>query len=561
MSVVWGATGVAFEYPTCYRVENRVLTLRAAVLLLAALALLWLTATDPPQSVAATLSRVERGSAWPHVTMAFFLMALAALDLIRVARQQRIRLGEGQPGPLAPELALQSSGTSSGGDWLKEAVESGKFAEPALRGHYERLLLALNRHIACASVDLQAYLRVRLAQVLFVAGLSGFLGLTWALFPASPALPAVALLAAVLLTAHVVYCAWIAEQAPGWKAELAVLVVTVIAVAGLIWLGPRLPQAPVLQGAELPRAVMLLFACVSLVEVLALFAARAQVDPLPSVGREGNRASAEFVAGVGRVVEEVDNELMRRWTEGVPNRRFIRRWPASGAEQGGGHEALVLEETQPGLPAKDRERLPPQPWRRSAWLLALVVAGLLATMAGAVVWTRLAAALLESAASPWGSAAIAVVLVLVGGYAVRVGHFLWSRVEVESTLYLVELWAVAKDKEPAATTRRTRLLVRVEQIRSVFFLAATPRLGSRRPLRVSGDLPSAESFLRQVDYFVGRTGTAPDPRAKRSEADVAEPPVTPRKLSGQWAARFCVACGTPRPEIARFCLHCGAPLN
>lgn len=555
MSVVWGATGLAFEYPTCYRVENRVLTLRAGVLLLAALALLWLTATDPPQSIAATLARVERGSAWPHVTMAFLLMALAAVDLIRVARQQRIRLGEGQPGPLAPELPLQSTGISSGGEWLKEALESGSFSEPPLRGNYGAALKAVSRHIACAPVDLQAYLRVRVAQLLFVVGLTVVLGISWMLFSTSPALPLVALLTATLLGAHVLYCAWIADEAPGWKAEVSMLVFTALAAAGLIWLGPRLPQVSALQLAELPRAVLLLLVCMVLVEVLALFAARTQVDALPSIGREGNQAAAEFDAGVTRVVEEVDNELMRRWTEGVPNRRFIRSWPTLEAELArGGH---ALEETQPSLPAQARERLPAQPLGRSALLLVLGTSGLLATLAGAFLWTRLAAALLESAATPWGPAAIAVVLVLLGGYAARVGHFLWSRVEVESTLYLIEVGTVGKDKLNPPLGRGTWLRVRVEQIKSVFFLAARPRLGSRRPLRVVGDQPSAEKFLRQVDYFVGRTGTAPEPRAKqRHEAEAAPAPRT----GAQWASRFCVACGAPRPEMARFCLNCGAPL-
>lgn len=554
MSVVWGATGLSFEYPTCYRVENRVLTLRAGVLLLGALALFWLTAADPPQSVAATLTRVERGSAWPHVTMAVFLMGLAVIDLIRVARQQRVRLSEGKPGPLAAELPLQSSGVSSGGEWLKEAIESGAFAEPMMRGHYGWALRAVSPRVGCAPVDLQAYLRVRIAQAIFVAGLVAVLGIGWAVFPASPALPVLALLMATLLGAHVIYCAWIADDAPGWKAELGVLAFTAVAAAGLVWLGPRLPQAPTLQLAELPGAVMLLLASVGLLEVLALFAARAQIDALPSVGREGNQASAEFDAGAARVVEEVDNELMRRWTEGVPNRRFIRRW--AGVEVEPAQNGLALEETQPALPAKDRERLPAQPLRRSAVLLALVMAGLLVTLVGVAVWMRLATALLESAAAPWGPASIAVVMVLVGGYAVRVGHFLWSRVEVESTLYLVELGAVLKGKPSAAPGRGTRLRVRVEQITSVFFLAATPRLGSRRPLRVAGDQPSAEKFLRQVDYFVGRSGTAPEPRGKRPQPEASSAP----KPSVQWAARFCVACGTPRPEMARFCLSCGAPL-
>ena len=38
MSYVWGTQGIGFEYPTCYRIENRFLTLRAAALFLLILA-------------------------------------------------------------------------------------------------------------------------------------------------------------------------------------------------------------------------------------------------------------------------------------------------------------------------------------------------------------------------------------------------------------------------------------------------------------------------------------------------------------------------------------------
>jgi hypothetical protein len=41
MSFQWSQQAPAFEFPTCYRTENRFLTLRAALLFLLALVILW----------------------------------------------------------------------------------------------------------------------------------------------------------------------------------------------------------------------------------------------------------------------------------------------------------------------------------------------------------------------------------------------------------------------------------------------------------------------------------------------------------------------------------------
>lgn len=556
MSHVWGANGLAFEYPTPYRVENRFLIIRAGVLIVCALALFWLTGTDAPTpTLTMALNKIERGSTWPHVLAAFVLLVLAGVDLVRAARQRKLLLGSGQPGPLAPELPPHATGTSSGGEWLLSAINTGCFPEAQLEGSYRSILRRMAPQLAYAPAGLQVYLRVRVAQLMAAAGLALVLGAAWAVAPKSPGVPVVALWLGALLSALVAYSAWLADDAPGPATVVAVWVIGAVGSGLLLWVGGRIPQVGLLASAGLPRAAAMLLLCAGVVNLIALLAARAQAVNRPIIDAGPPGATAELSTTEARLASEVDNELIRRWTDGVPNRRFVRRFHSPEAGQG-----IVLEESQPTLPVSSRDRLPPLPWSSRLWLLLLLVLALLLSLGGGIVWISMASALIESADSPWAGAALAAVLIGVGGWCTRIGHLPAGRIEVRSTLNLFEFMARAEPVASEEVHQRQRLRVRVWGMSSYFFGGSLTNFGGRGLLRMTGDVAAAQRFVEHIGDYVYRSsphavGQDVKPAKLHQQAPLERDPVARAQ------ARFCATCGTPRLQGARFCLHCGAPLR
>lgn len=577
MSYVWGAAGPAFEYPTCYRIENRFLTLRAATLFLLGLALLWLVLSDPapPQGAALLRGKVERGSWVPHLVAAIGLVMLGVMDAVAAARQQQVRLGEGQPAPVASELSYHVSGASPGAAWLMQAVKDGRFAQQEVGGAYRRLLRGLARHVASAPNALQAYAQTRLAQLLFLGGLMVVLGLTWLVAGQKPGWPLAAMLLGMVAVAQLGYSRWISSRVPGPLAISIVVMVVAFAVVSLAWFAGVLPQVVKLKELALPQAVLGLLVALAVIEAAALMAARAQLDVKPSADVAVADDAASLQVDAARLMQEVDSELVRRWVDGVPNRRYVRRGADELKIDGDDATVMVLEESQPTLPANQRERLPAQPFKRRAWLLALAILGLLLTTAGGVMWVRMASALLADAASSWAGAATALALVLAGGYAVRAGHLVWSRIEVESTLYLVRCGqavnTAAAGKPPTVTGAPAaaagaggalHLQLRTVRAVSVFYAAADHTLGSRRLVRLVGDRATAQSFIKQVQGFASRamvnTSQMPEARARGGTAAAGAASAPAAALRG--APRYCPGCGTPVLQGARFCQHCGNSL-
>lgn len=557
MSYVWGTQGVGFEYPTCYRIENRFLTLRGGLLLLGALVVLWIALSDPDPVTAASslITRPEQGSPLPHLIASAMLLVLGVLDLVVAARQRRVLLVPGQPASLAHELSRQASGTSADAGLLQRLIGSGHWSPPGLKGSFAGALRWLSERTALAPVGLQDFMRMRLGHLLFAAAMLVVLALTWAPLAGSASLPIAALLYAGLAAALAARSAWISKSAPGpWALAIAVATVTVVGVL-LTLLGDRLPQVGRLRQLELPLATALTLASMLLIEALGLMAARAQLAGPPQASLSKAEASTELTTEPTRLMQEVEREMHRFWADGVPNRRHVWEPPAADGQ------ATLLEESQPQALPERAEREGGDS-RARPWLLTLDTLGLAMTLLGIGLWVRLAYLHIQNAASSWASAAPAVVLVIAGGYALRVAHLLWSRTEVESLLVAVDFKPV--DARPSPLPERPLVLrTRVARLRSVFYIGADHVLGSRTLLRISGDESSARRFVDQVRAYAERS--AYDPGLAMRASAVATPPRAPQPqpshapalAPGRAQARFCHACGTPLLQSARFCQNCG----
>jgi hypothetical protein len=560
MSYVWSTEGPAFVYPACYRTENRFLTLRAAALFLFALIVLWLALVEPdaPSSGAAVLRvKAERGHPAAHIIAGLVMLLLGVVDLVTAARQRRVLLQPGQPASLTSELSRQSAGISAGAPQLLRMLGSGQVPMPALRGNWLGALQRLSPRLPGAPSGLVDYLRLRVSHLLFAAGLLVVLGLAWPLAAGAPPLALAALLVAGLAAALAARSAWIASEAPSPRVVAVVLLVALLAAVALARLGGVLPHVGRLQPLALPVSALLVVLCLLVIEGLGLLAGRAQVPGAPQVDLAAADASADVRSDAERLMQEVERELHRFWSEGIPNRRHA--WEPPAAKPGDTElGALVLEESQPLPLAADRDGstgTTPQPW-----LLVLDTLGLLLTVGGGVLWVIQTYTQMQDGAAAWHYAAPGTVLLVAGGYALRVAHLLWGRVETDSLM----IWLQIKGQAVLADLEQPlRLRACLVKLRSVFYIDAEHTHGSRTLLRLQGDAASAQRFVAQVQAYAERTSAAVAAPAARAAAPAPAAVPTARPAapaSGRVNARFCPACGTPVFQGARFCQHCGQTL-
>lgn len=598
MAYRWRQDGPAFEFPTPFGTENRFRTWRGWVLILGSLLVLGITAfVAPDESAAGALSSVVEassdialenapeniqvpGSGWPHVLISLLLAVWGGMDLWQVSRQRQLLLAPGQPSSLGQEVSREGSGASPAAGAIMQMLSRGMPSPGELQRPYLRALRLLGPDLASAPSTLHAYLRARLSHLVLAVGLLPLASLLL-LWPQPPATP----LAAAWLIAVAVGGLLVHALHPERPALTPVAVGGLLAGAwlpglALLFFSGGWPLVDKLVRFQMPLAAVALLGLAILLETLGVAAARAQVTT-PSAGRSGHDdATASFDAHPMQLLREIDRELGRRWSEGVPNRRYAWQPPKiEGNADSGTFTALILEESQPATPTAARN-VAPRPLA-AGWLLVLDVLGLLLTLAAVAglalaTWTHM-----FDAASSWRPAALGLVAMAAGGWAMRVAHFLWSRTEVESTFTWLDLrgtwFRLPAGATPEAAGRHRdeaplgvdelSLRSTVLQARSVFYAAGTWELGSRTVLSLAAHPPGAAVWTTLLQDFARKSQASPAATApavlaaraqarQRREAEQREQAAAPRK-----PARFCPACGTPVLAGARFCQQCGNTLD
>lgn len=583
MAYRWSLEGPAFEFPTPYGTENRFLVWRGYALIGLALLVVLVVAfvggesADRPVVILEKLP--EQASVVPHLVGAMLLTVLGALDLLQAAARRTLLLAPGQPASLMPEVAREASGVSPGAAALQRLLEVGAVAPPPPGGAYGGWLRALAPELGAAPVSLHAYLRHRLAHAVLAASLLGLLMLAVGVVRNPPALALLSLVmmavCGLVLARHLLQPHQVA-LAP-WL--VGVLVVVAVGLGGALgWFADVVPRAASLPKLGLPVAAGVLLASVLLFEAVGILAARAQLQTPWLAAVPAEETTVGFEADPDQLLREVDLELHRQWTEGVPNRRYAWQGPqlSRGAEQGD-YLAVVLEESQPLVPHTGRDLAPAeaQSPARKRGLLWLDGLGLAWSLSGGLLWVWLALAHMRDVEASWVPGAAGLACLLAGAYALRVGHLLWSRVEVQSTF----TWLDFKGRyqrladtpgdaghrargEPPVRVEDLQLRARVAVARSVFYAAAPHPLGSRVLLELGAQRGGAGAWLQMLQAFARQAvpSAAPVPaaaaraRARAPGLADADPP-PPRR-----PARFCPHCGTPVLSGARFCQHCGSVL-
>ena len=592
MAYRWSLDGPAFEFPTPYTTETRFLRWRGgallalALLIVVVLALPGESAADRPMLTLDTLP--QAGSVWPHVLVALALAALGVWDLLRASRQQMLLLVPGQPASLVVQVRREGSGSSPGAAWLTRALGGGRLApEPAAAQQGNP-----GEQGTQAPTSVQACVQLRRSQRVWLAGLSTVLVLAavllgpW-LLGRPAALSLIALMLALLGAAVVVR--QILE--PGLPPLPLKMVAVWLGAALLLSLllavyADRLPGADKLARLGLPLAVALMLTGGLLLEMLGLLAARANPDlPRPTAQAAADEVGLNLEGSPAQLMRELDLELHRRWPDGVPNRRYVWLPPqVDPALAESPFTATVLEESQPRYAesALQPEGAAAQAAaRRRTCLLLLNTLGLLFSVAGGLLWARVAYTHMHDSSAMWTPGTLGVVCLLLGAHALRVAHVLWSRIEVMSTITWLDFQGrcvrlanlgVGADatawsrNEAPARIESLRLRACVAQVRSVFYAAGGDDIGSRTLLTLDGDAAASQGWAKAVEGLlrnaepgvrtavlvpeeVARTATA----ARDRRAPDTRPAPPPRR-----PVRFCPECGTPVLQGARFCQHCGS---
>ncbi len=581
----WNLDGTALEFPTPYQVENRFLTLRGyallALALLMAVVLSVVGESESAQPVVALEKLPEQASVWPYVLVALWMAVLGVLNLVQAARQRALLMVPGQPASLMQEVPHEATGASPHATWLTQSMSRGLATAQALKGSYAGWLIRLSPEVSAAPGTLQTYLRVRVSHLMLLCGLALVLAagaVAAAVLSRPTALPMVALvvglLAALLFARHALQYG--APALNPWLVAL-VLVLAVVIAAPLAWFSATLPWADKWPRLGLPGGVALLLGLAFVLEALALMAARQQIEPLRPARVSAEEIQVNFEADLAQLFNEVDRELFRRWSEGIPNRRYVRQPPVvDAAAEEGSFTATVLEESQPLVAQSAAGQAPPP---GAVWLTVLVALGLALSVLGGGAWLWLAFAHMRDSSATWLPALPGLVCLLGGGYALRVGHLLWSRTEVGSTLtwlelkgnyFRVPLAAAAagapgrRAAETAAAVDGVALKACVVQARSVFYAAGRHTLGSRALVALTGDGKASAAWTSLLQTLArNATPAAVSPamlvaRAKARERRAAadDGPAVPKR-----PARFCSACGTPLLAGARFCQQCGSTVS
>ena len=125
MSYEYSSDQAQLDFPNPYRVENMLWAARSGILLVCAVALLFLARKH--LAVQAISSFVV------PVALGVFLLVLGAWNFVSIAQQLKVFFGRGQPAGLATELASDAVGSSPDANTLMQTVRQGTFPRARAR--------------------------------------------------------------------------------------------------------------------------------------------------------------------------------------------------------------------------------------------------------------------------------------------------------------------------------------------------------------------------------------------------------------------------------------------
>lgn len=437
MSYEYSSEQAQLDFPNPYRVENILWAVRATILLVCALALIFLARKH--------LAQQALGSFVVPVALGVGMMVLAAWNFVRIGQQLRVFFGRGQPAGLAPELDADKLGLPDGAKTLMQTVRQGalEFAIPS--GALNGVLYSLVKDLITAPAYIQNVLQNRFANLASYAFLLLIMLVAMIFVWGSPIQSWVG----AFFLALVVFMAVKPVSGSDVQAKVSfnlkqIVGLTLAAILGPVALGFLSHVLPDLEWASFGTQALIILVALAAIEGVFFVAVQRHIDPPPPVSKVDTQDNFSFNADPNLLMQELDREMQRNWTHRIPNRRYARVLPNINlGSRAGNFKGQMLEETQPMAPSafKRMDFSVAKAYPRFFWLMVIDLMGVVLTLAGALALVVFAVRFEPT--SDWrpvlGFASLGLSLVAVGGYAFRSAHTLWGRFDFESSLTWVEM--------------------------------------------------------------------------------------------------------------------------
>ena len=590
------------DFPNPYRLENIFWSCRAATLLICAIALLFLARKH--------LAAQAMGSFVVPVALGVLLFVLAAWNFMQIAKQLKVFFGRGQPAGLAAELSSDQLGVSDQAMALGQTIRQGalEFAIPS--GSMNGVLYSLVHNLITAPAYVQQALQSRFANLASY----GFLLLIMMVAMLFAYGSAIAAWVGAFFLGLVVFMAVKPVSGGDARATVSfnltqVLLLVMAAILGPVLLTMISSKLPDLSWASFGMQALLILAALVLIEVVFFVAVQRNIDEPPAVSKVDTQVSVSFNSDPNLLMQELDREMQRNWSQRIPNRRYARILPMVPLnERAGNFKGMLMEESQPMVPSAftKMDWATAMAYPRFFWLAVIDILGVLMTLLGSAALVFFA--MQFNPQGDWkpvmGYATLGLSLVAVGGYAFRSAHTLWGRFDFESKLTWVEMEGsfirskidlgnrlqdrVFTERDVVNVENMT-LRVWVTQLRSVVFGHQSHGSATQRIITGMLGLPqdaqyiknSIAQFAAQQSIVVApsaaedarrmagmgmmnKLGDATNASAALTQAAVSDLVVQAATGSGFSAAPagnshvFCRACGTKNARDAAFCEGCGA---
>lgn len=343
MAYDYSSDSKTFDVPNPYQLQNRMVFVAAAVMLLAGCYCLWQTRLLMQTGlslhlIAPLLSSIGMllGGLW--------LSAYAAKRL-------RFFFGRGRPQSLAPELSNGIYGSSADADKLKETIRQGALTYPEPQGALNGFLYNQIPHLITAPRALQFQARVHFFN--FVSLLATFLSFifAWGVFGDTVTRPWVSVVYGLFGVFFLLRP--VTRHRPAALGTARLMFLILAAVLAPVVLGLVGAQLPDIKGLSMHAQVFALLLGALVVVCLAFLATLGQVEAPPQTRTSFSLERVNMQGPPSAVVDEIERVMQNEWTERIPNRRYSRLEPKTPLhEKSGSFHGDVLEETQPLPTAK-----------------------------------------------------------------------------------------------------------------------------------------------------------------------------------------------------------------
>lgn len=593
MSYDYSSESKLLELPNPYQLQNRLLWLCAALLVLAGVtSLFW--ARDAMQDNALRLVAAP-------LLAGLVMVAAGVVAAATAARRLRFFFGRGRPASLAPEIPVGATGGSPAADHIKELLRQGGLTYPEPKGAIEGLLYHWAPRLITAPNEVQALARRYVFNLAaFAATLLSFM-FSWLVFGNDATRPWIGMLYFAFGVYFLLKPLLSQGRARLTTASLVGLIAAAILAPVAIGLvGARLPS---LHGFSLNVQTFVMLGAALLACALAVAAVLAQVDNAPQTRASVEQNRLSMNAPPGSLMDELDRTMQATWTERIPNRRYARIDPVTQATTPSGSFAGELfEETQPlpvaGTKAPAFGAALAEPRHRALLLLDLYATLLVVTAIGmALVFVRQFDASASWQQNRYSLIGTSAILSFVAAYCFQASARLWGRFNFESVLTWVEMVGSYQTsrigtgnnfssrlntENDVVRTEAMTLRVWRARIESVVF----GKDDARQVTAMFSTEEDAKALATDLMHFARSQSVLVAPFSSEDQARIAALNAGEQAMlpAGQAASavqvqhhlqtaaalatsaataakRFCSACGAEAAPGARFCSNCAAPLG